>query len=237
MKKLLLAAAVAFALPGSSLAADMPVKAPPIAAAPMFNWTGFYIGGNGGGVWNSSRWTDDSGVQGPASNGSGGGGGGQIGYNYQINQLILGVEGDFDATSIGRGVNAHPDCEPSVCQTKLKWLASLRGRIGYAVDRLLVYATGGAAFAHFTHMQTPVTADWSGHQRTGWTAGLGIEYALTNNWIAGLEWKYYDFGSKLGHAPGFIDYTFKEKTNTLMARISYKFGGDPWGKAPVVAKY
>ncbi|RUU48979.1 outer membrane protein, partial [Mesorhizobium sp. M2C.T.Ca.TU.002.02.1.1] len=141
--KLALLCSVAF------LAASSPVLAAdlvqPVAAMP-FSWTGFYIGGQAGGGWNDSHW---SGTFVPFNtNGSGGVFGGQIGYNWQIDRYVIGIEGDFAGSTV-KGDNQCSDDAGTVCQTKQDYLGSVRGRLGYAVDRFLIYGDAGVAFTKY----------------------------------------------------------------------------------------
>ena len=143
---------------------QMPVKAP--AYVPVFTWTGFYIGVNGGGAFGTS--TYNFGGLGSASfNTSGGLAGGTIGFNYQTGALVWGVEGDGDWS----GISGSSTCLGglSTCQTKNDWLATARGRLGYAFDRVLPYVTGGAAFGDIKAGVPALTIDTA---NTGWTVRL-----------------------------------------------------------------
>ena len=119
----------------------MPAKAPAYIA-PIYNWTGFYVGINGGGGWGGSEFSA------PFSTGSfdtsGGLVGGTIGYNWQMNQFVFGLEGDIDWSNI-RGSAA---CAGTTCEARNDWLSTVRGRFGYAFDRFMPYVTGGAAFGN-----------------------------------------------------------------------------------------
>jgi outer membrane immunogenic protein len=181
-------------------------------------------------------------------------GGGQAGYNYQWGSWVFGVETDFDGTTLSRsrsvigptfvepffGLNDFFTANGSV---KLDWLGSTRGRVGYAWDRLLIYGTGGVAYGGASsHLDVFDAVDGFGFSssggsssRTGWTAGGGVEYAFTNNWIIGAEYLYYDLGSRhLNIVPNVaasdffgvavfsqtkIDFT----GSSIRARLSYKF--------------
>ena len=242
---------VAIAAAGApASAADLaarPYTKAPVMVDPSFNWSGFYIGGNVGGLWDRSRWTDIFGNTigldlTSGSNGSATIGGVHGGFNYQLGQLVLGIEGDYEATKIRSSFGAAALCAgfpPGICTTSQDWVASLRGRAGVSFNRLLVYGTGGVAFTdigHTTVFPGFVGASVYGTQsRTGWVAGLGAEYAITNNWIAGVEWKHFDFGSTTVTAalPATDRMQFRETDDSVVARLSYKFG---W-EGPVVAKY
>lgn len=218
--KLALLCSVAF------LAASSPVLAAdlvePVAAMP-FSWTGFYAGAQAGGGWNNSRWS--AGGADFNTNGSGGIFGGQVGYNYQINQFVIGIEGDLAGSTV-KGDNQCSTTPGSVCETKQDYLASVRGRLGYAVDRFLIYGDAGVAFTKYKFAETELLLQsFDGGSRVGWTAGLGIEYAFTDHWTAGVEWNYYDFGSKAGESdlqPGFsVDN--RDTENVVVGKINYKF--------------
>jgi outer membrane immunogenic protein len=217
---------------GSAQAADLPARpmpapmAPVAYAPPVYNWTGFYIGGNIGGGFAESEWTD------PVSGGTnsfrknGFIGGVQIGYNAQYNWLVLGAEGDFDWTGLKGGSR---DSIGDQIGTKTEWTSTLTGRIGAAFDRLLVYGKGGVAFAHdhntFTDFLGASSASVNTN-RTGWTAGAGVEYALAQNWTAKLEYDYLGFGKEtLNFSTPNIIYASPASLNIqeIKAGINYKF--------------
>ena len=147
-----------------------------------------------------------------ASNMSGFIGGGQIGYNYQLNNLVLGIEADIDGTTGRASSNAvlANDVFPAPTSTqtgqRLDWLGTLRGRFGWTpIDRLLIYATGGLAFGQSTasfqvsnpFAEPPLPSYVQGKRNTGWTIGGGLEYALPDvwsNWSVKVEYLYYDLG-------------------------------------------
>jgi outer membrane immunogenic protein len=231
MKHLLLTGFALAALAiGPSFAADMPVKAPYLKApAPVHNWTGFYIGANIGGGWNRGGGDefciDPTGVLNAAAcqvlpsgshvNSSGIIGGGQLGYNWQIGQTVLGFETDFQGSDIQGsttvtgpfGFAGAPGLAlPAGMYTaseKIDWLGTVRGRVGFvAWDRALIFATGGLAYGHIVanslFTAPNVGTNYSGSAsvtKTGWTVGGGFEYAFTNNWSAKIEGLYYDLGS------------------------------------------
>src|ERR1700686_1431174 len=145
MKKVLLASVGIIALGvASASAADMQRRAMPAKApayvTPVYNWTGPYIGISGGGGWGRSDFSAP--LSSGSFNTSGGLVGGTLGYNYQIGQVVLGVEGDLDWSNIGGSTT----CGVTTCETRNHWLSTARGRLGYAVDRFMPYVTGGAAF-------------------------------------------------------------------------------------------
>ena len=209
-------------------------KAPP--PPPAWSWTGFYVGGNVGGVANDS--TVENGPPGPngvfltggpcSNNGSGFIGGFQAGYNWQISQAVIGIEGDISWSSLSR---SSPVTAPAIdtFSSRLNWLATIRGRLGWAFDRLLVYGTGGVAFADLSDQYTslvgiPFTATPSS-SRTGWTAGGGVEYAVTTNWTVKVEYLHVDLGSKsaLDNFGTGYAFNFKDSLDVGRVGINYKF--------------
>ena len=214
----LLAAAVA----SPSFAADMrmPTKAyrgDPVYVA-SFSWSGFYVGINGGYGFGKSSWT------GTASTGdfnvNGGLVGGTVGYNMQTGNFVFGLEGDFDASWIKGAETTF--CGPVGCETKNTWLATGRGRIGYAWDRWLPFLTGGAAFGKIK-MSDPGGLSES-KTKLGWTLGAGVEYAFMGPWSAKLEYLYADLGkATCGAATCGLDTDVKFKVNLIRAGVNYRF--------------
>jgi outer membrane immunogenic protein len=229
-------------------AADMAVKARPLApvAATVFSWTGFYIGANVGGAWTPGNGSSDFAPLFPpfivlppavaiptvipgqlaalAGTGRSSGviGGGQVGYNWQVNQFVLGVEADAVGTglkgstaSASRTIGAPIFAVP-VTQTvtvdfgHIEWMATFRGRAGLAVDRALFYVTGGAAVAGISGSTTTLingpgisipagtfsASNGGAATRWGWTVGGGIEWAFSQNWSVAGEYRHTDFGNR-----------------------------------------
>ncbi|QBR71807.1 porin family protein [Beijerinckiaceae bacterium] len=272
LRKFLLASVGAFALTSSAaLAADLPSRAPPpiyVPPVPIFTWTGIYVGGQVGYAWGQTHnhfvtafpgiavFADDSFGQNP----NGVIGGAHVGYNYQINQWVLGLEGSVDGTSMKKTVLFAPGAaffapvgffgSGVTATTRADIQGSIRGRIGVAWDRALIYATGGVAFGGFNTSYTffsPFfalggTSSFS-TTRVGWTVGGGIEYAVTNNWSVRAEYRYTDFG-RTTYAPfstvfapfggGFTGHHHFTQ-NQVQVGFSYKF--DTFAPVPVVAKY
>ncbi len=221
MKRLYFACASLLALAGSAAAADLsrpaPVYAPPAPVyAPAYSWTGFYLGVNGGGGWGRSAWNSTGGF-----NVSGGMVGGTVGYNYQVGQAVLGVEGDIDWADVnGTTSNA---CAPG-CQTKNTWLSTVRGRLGLAADRFMPYVTAGGAFGDI-RASTPGAAGGT-TTNAGWTVGAGLEYAFAPHWTAKAEYLYVDLGNfncgvSCGTAATVNNVSFHE--NVARGGINYKF--------------
>jgi outer membrane immunogenic protein len=222
MKRLCLALIGLVGLAGAATAADLarPEPVPYYPKAPVFvpaySWTGLYFGINGGGAFGSSSW-DSTGSR----NISGGLVGATLGYNYQIGQAVLGVEGDIDWADINGSTN---NACPLGCKTSDTWLSTVRGRLGYAADRFMPFITGGAAFGN-VRASVPGFAQ-AGSDRTGWTAGAGIEAALAANWTAKVEYLYVNLGSfncGLNCGAGLTTDNVSFHANLLRAGVNYKF--------------
>jgi outer membrane immunogenic protein len=192
----------------------------PAAAAarlcPALHLDGFYVGVNGGGGFGSSNWDSTGG-----RDVSGWLAGATTGYNYQIGQTVLGVEGDIDWTNInGSTTNSCP----GGCETSNTWLATVRGRLGFAADRFMPYITGGAAFGNI-RAQAPGLA-FTSTENAGWTVGAGIEAALAPHWTAKVEYLYVDLGSfncGLNCGDGLVTDNVSLHTNILRAGVNYRF--------------
>jgi outer membrane immunogenic protein len=207
MKKLWVAtiAAVAAVSLSPVRAADLVQKAPAgEAPAPSF-WKGCYVGIQGGGVWGTSQHVSAA----PASSGlpitpkfaeAGGSAGGTVGCNYDIHSWIFGVENDLSWANVrGRTSDQLPFSLAAVSHTDQNWLDSIRGRIGLAWNpSLMTYVTGGAAFAGTrANICVPTLGLCASESRvrTGWIAGIGVEYAIWGNISMKFEYLHADFGS------------------------------------------
>jgi outer membrane immunogenic protein len=227
----------------AAMAADLPLKtkAPPPVA--IYDWTGFYIGGSGGGSLGTSNQKDlDGDIYSLGYNVKGGLVGGTVGYNWQMSSFVFGLEGDI--SWVGE-YGSHPDDGPIAGSlaftsfTKETWLATARARFGYAVNNLLFYGTGGYAGAGVTagikDTNTNALIVSSSSTRNGWTAGGGLEWGFLPNWSAKFEWLYMRFeGNKGFNTLGLADGprgSVPLDDNVVRAGINYRFGG------PVVAKY
>jgi outer membrane immunogenic protein len=226
-RRMLIASAAVAALGGTALAADLPTtKGPPVYTPPppIFTWTGVYIGGQVGYEFGRA-YPIVGGVAAAPFSPNGVVGGGHVGYNYQIGMFVLGVEGDANGASYNGG--------NGVAFSRTPLDGSVRGRLGYAWDRALLYATGGVAFADFHDTDIFGDSVWTG--RVGWTAGGGIDYAIDNNWSLSLEYRYTDYGRYYftGPVTG-TAVSVRQYDNRVQAGFSYKFD---WLAAPVVSKY
>jgi outer membrane immunogenic protein len=250
---------------GAASAADMAVKARPVPVVLPYNWTGCYIGLSGGAKGIGTR--DDVFI--PAATGPAGAtaasslnlgrgetetwlGGGQIGCNYQSGNWVFGVEGDAHAqrwsTSSTILAVAAPLFVPGdVFELHSDWQASARGRIGYAIDRTLFYGTGGAAFTQvraFTNWVPdgvfPGVITSTSKTLVGATVGAGVEHAVTDNFILGIEGRYSWYGRQrfdagvlptafvagagllFTNSPTYRD--IRIETGEILVRASWKFG-------------
>ncbi len=206
MKRILLAGAslLAFGL-AAAQAADIPARMPakaPVYVAPVYNWTGPYIGINGGGGWGNGM--------------SGGLVGATLGYNVQAGSLVYGIEGDIDWTNI-RGSGP---CGIVGCETRNHWLGTVRGRLGIAADRFMPYVTGGLAVGDVRN-SVPGFGDAS-QTKAGYALGAGVEAALWANWTAKLEYLYVDLGRgpTVAGIPG-SDGRFR--SNLIRVGLNYRF--------------
>lgn len=192
---LLLGVFVALISTSVACAADLPrpvYKAPAVAPAPMppFSWNGIYIGIHGGYGWS----TFDSG--GTSDDAKGWLGGFQLGYNYQIDSFVLGVEGDFSFADVADDIS-DPFGTGGNASLKNDYFATIAGRVGYAFDRFLVYGKGGVAFTRDKYDITDGIGGFANgtFNRTGWMVGGGLEYAFWDNWSVKAEYNYLSFGS------------------------------------------
>jgi outer membrane immunogenic protein len=202
-----------------SLAPLYKASPPPVAVAP-YDWSGFYLGINGGGGWGHSHW----GGTGTGFGVDGGQVGGTAGYNRQIGNFVFGVEGDIDWSGLN-GTGTSAGC-PAGCSTSDSWLSTVRGRVGYAFDRVMPYATGGLAVGDIRAAMPGFSSGTS--TNAGWTLGGGLEVALPGNWSAKAEYLRVDLGgfncSGCTPAPS-GNVSLQE--NVFRAGLNYRFG---WGK-------
>jgi outer membrane immunogenic protein len=216
-----LAAVALLVAPGAD-AADLSVaplyKAPPATVTPAYNWSGFYLGLNGGGGWGHSYWdTSATGVH-----TSGGVAGGTAGYNWQFGNAVVGLEGDIDWANL-KGSNTSTLC-PAGCSTSDTWLSTVRGRAGYAFGGILPYLTGGLAVGDI-RASTPGFAGAT-NTNAGWTVGGGIEFALSSNWTAKAEYLHVDLGRfNCGvNCDGLPTDNVSMHDDLVRAGVNYRFG-------------
>jgi outer membrane immunogenic protein len=273
MKKLLAGLALAALAAGPTMAADLAVKARPPTPVPVFTWSGFYIGGHVGWGWGDFDFRDPYiklnqpililpgltlGVPLERSfEGDSFLGGLQAGVNAQFGAIVVGVEGDVSWMSLGGEFRSSTSSFGGALTTsegvsaKLDWLATLRGRLGWASDRYLIYATGGVAFGgvdasgditincNFCPVVGTQTLSIAASDRkthVGWTAGAGVEGMITSNWSAKLEYLYTDLGWLKHEGPLSVGGTlapllsgasgggdFKVVVQTVKLGLNYRF--------------
>jgi len=249
MKKLLLSMAITAGFAGSALAADMAPRTPIYKAPPpvAHTWTGCYIGAGGGyGMWNQDHYleTDPGHIPTTATATAGGRGWfgtAQAGCDYQFaGGFVIGVQGDHAWTNAEGSHDSAREIGVAY-HSKVRSLATVTGRIGYAWDRFLGYVKGGGAWERDNYdrviLGTNVPAGSASKTRGGWTVGVGGEYAFTNFVSAFVEYNYYDFGNRtltfIDPAGGFNDnINIRERKSVLRGGLNVR-----WGWGPVVAKY
>lgn len=238
---ILLIVVTMYALAGAVMAADLPSRRapPPVAYAPppVFSWTGGYLGLSLGYGWQNARSVNYALNTLPivqTVRPSGVVGGAYAGYNYQFNNFVVGVEADIE----GSGVYGTDIFGASVGQNVR---GSARGRLGYAFDRALFFATGGVTVGNVTYSNPgyfllPFGGTYSA-TRAGWNVGGGMEFAFNRNWTARVEYRYSDLGrshfvssSAIGQA-----YDVRVNDNTVRAGVGYKF--DTFFGGPAVNGY
>jgi outer membrane immunogenic protein len=232
LKRFLFGSVGAFALAGAASAADLPVAPPP-----AFTWTGFYLGGQVG-----YGWGEDSGranIVGPlgavpypginvstSTQTQGVIGGAHIGYNWQFNQIVFGLEGQVDGTSLSKTI--QPVYNLSYASTtKSQIQGSFLGRLGVAFDRTLVYAVGGGGYGQILNNYTILAQSASfATARAFWTVGAGVEYAVNDNWLIRAEYRYNKYGY-INDGPIVFPSVYQSHTwsqNQVQVGFSYKFG-------------
>jgi outer membrane immunogenic protein len=252
MKKFLLGAVglIALGMATPALAADMPVKAapPPVYVAPIYNWTGFYIGANGG--WAQSRSCVDffNATGFDFADGcrerSGGVVGGQFGYRWQASQWVFGVEAQGDWADLSN-TRLSIINQMFSTRTKTDGIGLFTGQIGYAWNASLFYVKGGAAVTdnRFSILSTLTGTELAAASATRWggTVGVGWEYGFAPNWSAGIEYDHLFMGNSNNSfsvvnpiIAAFVNNRISQDVDMVTLRINYRFN---WGKSPVVARY
>lgn len=224
-------ALIAFVAAGPAAAADMRVKAPVYKAAPAprpvmaaYNWTGCYIGAQAGYTWGRTTYLDTQDLTGTSFDLNGGVAGGHVGCNYQVNSFVIGIEGDYEWTGLKGDDAAYLI---TLDRVEGRWQGSICGRAGFAVDRVLFYATGGWSALNVEYSVSNVFINTEVIRRTlsGWTAGAGIEYALTNNISARAEYRYARYGEEFFPTQQVAARALHDTTtNTIRGGVTYKFG-------------
>jgi outer membrane immunogenic protein len=231
-------------------------SAPPSAPAPVraagYDWSGLYLGGQGGYGWGRKTWLSFDPAQ--TYDVSGWVGGGQVGFNAQAGRVVLGVEAEGLWSNIDGDVSFNSGTTSIELATRVRWLAMVTGRVGYAYwDRWLPYLKAGVAFAEDRHDQTNIATTFTtstvsspGKQmRNGWVIGGGTEYAFAGNWSIRVEYNYVDFGTRTdemiavqtaGGVSQNVGLTneIKQHLHLVKLGLNYRFGLAP---AAVVARY
>jgi outer membrane immunogenic protein len=229
MKRIFATAMLLIVGTAGAMAADLPQPMPPPpqapamyvpAVAPVYNWGGIYLGINGGYGFGNSNWTGGAASSGTFTT-NGFVAGGTLGFNYQWDALVVGAETDLDFTGItGNG----PPAFCTDCKTSNDWLGTTRGRVGWAVDRMLFYGTAGVAYGNIQANANGIT---NTSTEIGWTAGLGVEAAITDNLTARLEYLYVDLSSgsctTACGAPPFAAQSVSFDQNLIRAGLDFKF--------------
>ena len=241
---------------GSASAADMAVKAPPPAPLPViYNWSGFYIGANGGGGWSHKCWDTTSfltprvGVVEGCHDASGGVVGGQIGYRWQSAGWVFGLEAQGDWADL-KGSNVSNFIANWTNNSKIEAIGLFTAQVGYAWNNVLWYVKGGAAVTddHYrgTVTSTGVLFDSVSETRWGGVVGTGIEFGFAPNWSVAFEYDHLFMGHRdvtftsagvLANIPAgavFRTDSIRQDVDMVTARINYRFN---WGGPPVTARY
>jgi len=253
MKKVLLATAALVAMTAAAAAADLPARtvapAPLPVVAPVFTWTGFYAGVHGGYIGHDSTGTLVAvGAGTPLGADFGPGGrrnldsdgfmfGGQIGGNVQFGAFVAGIEADISYTDVGaRNVYTSAAGRVTTFRSDMDYFGTVRGRLGLAFDRVMIYGTGGLAYAGLDNRVTSTIVGGPNYGATndeteiGYTVGGGIEFAITNNLTVKGEYLYYDFGNRTiragsttGAAADFIDVRSRDDGHIGRVGLNFKF--------------
>lgn len=244
LRTLLLATSFA-AIAGSAVAADLParVAAPAPYATPIFSWTGFYVGLNAGGAFSNSIGVRDINNYNQTNEVTSVGrktsftGGAQVGYNMQFGNFVVGGEADISALRADRSARVASSPIDSFVETKARYLGTVRGRLGFAFDRALIYATGGVAFSDVktNYIDNCSTGGCGGglinagkSQTTGFALGGGLEYAVTNNWSLKAEYLHAHFKGGSFQAQNNFGGTYRfsagaTKIDIARVGVNYRF--------------
>jgi outer membrane immunogenic protein len=215
------------------------------ADSPAFNWSGFYVGGHLG--WGamqnsylgissftaSTPWLDYSEGDRFSRSGNGVIGGIQLGYNWQVaRNVVVGVEASLSGSGMSHWFRSPVGIEDDEYRTTLPLFGSLTGRVGFAADRVLVYAKGGLAIGQvrlsLEDFAPPVVGGFrQSSTRVGWTIGAGIEYALAPRWTLGLEYNYADYGSFNASSGNDDILRVSTRTHAVTVRANYLFSTGP----------
>ena len=257
MKRVLLGVVSLIAIGDSALAADLPARTytpakAPAMVSPAYDWSGFYIGVDGGGGWNRNCWSNTSFFGPPVSpsasegcsTASGGTVGGQVGYRWQVAPWVFGVEAQGNWADF-TGSNTSNQVFPTITnQTKTDAFGMFTGQVGYAFNNTLFYLKGGAAVTDNKYSSwSQVTGNelsTGNDTRWGGAVGVGFEYGFAPSWSVGLEYDHLFMGTDnvafTGVAPGNLGVNTRNEDingdiDLVTARLNYRFGG------PMNARY
>jgi outer membrane immunogenic protein len=223
---------LAVALPAA--AADIrkaPPAPPPSASPPAFSWSGFYVGVNlgYGSTFGTASRSLPLGIADPGAELAGGLVGGQVGYNWQTGNYVLGIEADLQAADIRHDWSVTDGANAAAGTDKISWLATVRGRFGYAIDTWLFFATAGWASVTLETsgaLTGPANAgpsSWT-TERNGWTAGAGVEVAFAENWSGKLEYLYVDTATFNGNdVLGSLPASLQLHEHITRLGVNYRF--------------
>lgn len=231
MKQFAMAAVLAVFTSGA-FAADAAIE-DVVVVAEAYNWSGIYVGVQGGYGWGQAEIEPDEPPFEYDHDVEGGFGGGHAAVRWQLNNFTIGAEAEINASGIDGSVTriqVGPLLQPmpTTFGTDIKWFGSLSAELGLPVDRFLLSVTGGVAFAdidYHTNVQfggTTVFDQTDNASPVGWTAGLGVDYAVTDHWLVGARYRYYDFGDDSFTINGF-ETNFKTDLQTVTVKAAYKF--------------
>ncbi|MFV0279128.1 MAG: outer membrane protein [Rhodoblastus sp.] len=219
---------------GTALAADLPSRKapPPVVYAPpppVFTWTGLYAGVNAGAAISDRRFDIEPFGGSASPNGVAFTGGGQIGYNWQTGPLVLGVETDINY----RGSSGSSGGYYGGLGSRSGYFGTARARIGYAFDRVLLYGAGGLAYGNVEFPGSAAVGPYmlsgfgnSGGVKAGWTAGAGVEYAITPKWSVKAEYLYVDLGRNSANyvdIPTAMPVTLRSRNSDHVARVGVNY--------------
>ncbi|MCX7306778.1 MAG: outer membrane beta-barrel protein [Afipia sp.] len=256
MKRLPLSFTILAMSVGSAFAADLAArtytKAPVPVAAAVYDWSGLYIGINGGGAWSRECWTNTSTPGGPTvpafgegcHNATGGLVGGQVGYRWQSASWVFGIEGQGDWASL-KGSNFSLASVPifgfsATNQTKVDGIGLMTGQVGYSWSNMLGYVKGGAAVVHEKYNGIGATGtafDSASETRWGGAIGTGVEFGFAPNWSVGVEYDHLFLGKRniTFNTVPVVAFSrqddIRQDVDMITARVNYRFGG------PIVARY
>lgn len=249
LNSLVAAALIGLGATGAAAAADLPLKARPMPAVRLYNWTGCYLGANVGGGWtrmDASRVLDMNGQAAPNDYGreqdSGVIGGGQVGCDFQTGNMVFGIGGSFDFGDV-KGSHALTDFPAFTGTNSLKEIYTATGRIGYLwTPQFLGYLKGGAAWVKNRYqILAPggALSESASFYQPGMTAGIGAEWMFAPNWSIFAEYDYMWFHDDnaqtftlAGGGTGEV-INFQQRVQTVLVGVNYKLNWD----GPVVAKY